>query len=61
MQALSNKRKVSKKSTSDNPNQLSLDFKQHESEIELHQPKQRIKLDPSIMTHSKRSMITLSV
>lgn len=61
MQAIKNKRKVTKKTLQPNPNQLSLEFFQQESEIELHLPKHKIKLDTSALTHTKRSVITLSL
>ncbi len=61
MQALKNKRKVSKKILQPNPNQLSLEFLQMESEIEIHLPKHKIKLDTSALKHTERSVITLSL
>lgn len=61
MHALKNKRKVSKKTSLQNPNQLSLEFIKQESEIELHRPKHKITIDTTALTHTKRSVITLSL
>lgn len=61
MQVQRQKRKVSRRTITENPNQLSFEFTIQESEIELHRPKQKIKLDTSVRATSKRAMITLSV
>lgn len=61
MQEQKKKRKVSRRPLTENPNQLNLEFVKQESEIELHLPKQKIKLDTSVIAHTKRAMITLSV
>ncbi|MCJ7552608.1 MAG: hypothetical protein MUO34_01880 [Ignavibacteriaceae bacterium] len=61
MQSSRNKRKLSRKATEQNPNQLNLDFIKQESAIEIHLPKQEIKLGTAAIAHTGRAMITLSV
>lgn len=61
MQSPRNKRKQTRKTLEQNPNQLSLDFIRQESEIEIHLPKQEIKFNSSSMPYTRRAMITLSV
>lgn len=61
MPVLSGKRKASKKSLPENPNQLSFEFSRKESEIEIHLPKQKLNPNHTSFNHTKRAFITLSV
>lgn len=61
MQLPRNKRKQIRKTLQPNPNQLSLDFINQESEIEIHLPKHEIKFNSLSTAHTRRAMITLSV
>ena len=61
MSAERTKRRSSRKIVPENPNQLSLEFKKPEFPIEIHLPKQKINLNSSVLTKTKRALITLSV